>query len=334
MAKQNARFRAVVLAGGSGERFWPLSTQEKPKQFLNVFGGASLLRQSVRRLETAASAADVFVITSKDHVDLTRRELPEVPAAHIVGEPCRRDTGAAIALGTGLAGTDDADVVGFFASDHLIGNEKAFAAAVRRAIRLAEKKDVIVVIGIPPTEPSTAFGYVDPKTGRFVEKPAKAKAQAYLRKGYLWNAGLFIARAAVFRAAIRATAPVLAPLAEPLPRTDEELARIYGPLPRISFDYAVMEKISNVAVVRGDFGWDDVGGFQAFDRYFPHDGSGNVCDGPCRKVDAAGNICVVRGAPVALLGVSNLVVVTTPQGVLVADKSRLAEMKKLFQTPK
>ncbi len=334
MAKQNARFKAVVLAGGSGERFWPLSTPEKPKQFLNVFGGASLLRQSVWRLEAMASAEDVFVVTSGKHVALTRQELPEVPAAHIVGEPCRRDTGAAIALGTGLAGTSDADVIGFFASDHLIGDEKAFGKTVRQAIRLAEKKDAIVVIGIPPTAPSSAFGYVDPKTGRFVEKPAKAQAQGYLRKGYLWNAGLFIARAGVFRAAIRATAPVLAPLAEPLPRTDAELAKIYDPLPRISFDYAVMEKIPNVAVVRGDFGWDDVGGFQAFDKYFPHDGSGNVCEGPCRKVDAAGNICVVRGAPVALLGVSNLVVVTTPQGVLVADKGRLAEMKKLFQAPR
>ena len=334
MPKQNASFRAVILAGGSGERFWPLSTPEKPKQFLNVFGGASLLQQSVRRLETVASATDVFVITSKKHVALTRQELPEVPAAHIVGEPCRRDTGAAIALGTGLAGTHDADVVGFFASDHLIGDEKAFGKTVRQAIRLAEKKDAIVVIGIQPMSPSTSFGYVNPDTGAFVEKPDAARAKAYLRKGYLWNAGLFIARAGVFRAAIRAAAPVLAPLTEPVPRSEEDLARLYEPLPRISFDYAVMEKTPNVAVVRGDFGWDDVGGFQAFDKYFPHDGSGNVCEGPCRKVDAAGNICVVRGAPIALLGVSNLVVVTTPQGVLVADKGRLAEMKKLFQAPR
>lgn len=331
--KKAVKFRAVVLAGGSGERFWPLSTKEKPKQFLNVFGGASLLRQSVTRLEKLASPEGLFVITAKDLVGLTRKELPEVPARQIVGEPMRRDTGAAIALGVGLAARGAADdVIGFFASDHLIRNEKAFMASVKKAIRLAAQKDVIVVIGIPPTWASPAFGYVDPKTGAFVEKPDTEKAKTYLKKGYLWNAGLFIARASVFRAAIAANASALVPLTETAALTPAKLTRLYEPLPRLSFDYAVMEKAKNVAVIRGDFGWDDVGGFQSFDRYFPHDAKGNVREGPCRTVDATDNICVVRGAPISLLGVSNLVVITTPQGVLVADKSRLADMKKLFQT--
>lgn len=331
--KKAVKFRAVVLAGGSGERFWPLSTKEKPKQFLNVFGGASLLRQSVTRLEKLASPEGLFVITAKDLVGLTRKELPEVPARQIVGEPMRRDTGAAIALGVGLAARRGADdVIGFFASDHLIRNEKAFMASVKKAIRLAAQKDVIVVIGIPPTWASPAFGYVDPKTGAFVEKPDTEKAKTYLKKGYLWNAGLFIARASVFRAAIAANASALVPLTETAALTPAKLTRLYEPLPRLSFDYAVMEKAKNVAVIRGDFGWDDVGGFQSFDRYFPHDAKGNVREGPCRTVDATDNICVVRGAPISLLGVSNLVVITTPQGVLVADKSRLADMKKLFQT--
>ncbi len=349
--KKAVKFRAVVLAGGSGERFWPLSTKEKPKQFLNVFGGASLLRQSVTRLEKLASSEGLFVITAKDLVGLTRKELPEVPARQIVGEPMRRDTGAAIALGVGLAargGGDSApyqtgrkglrplpdgeEVIGFFASDHLIRNEKAFMESVKKAIRLASQKDVIVVIGIPPTWASPAFGYVDPKTGAFVEKPDTEKAKTYLKKGYLWNAGLFIARASVFRAAIAANASALVPLTETAALTPAKLTRLYEPLPRLSFDYAVMEKAKNVAVIRGDFGWDDVGGFQSFDRYFPHDAKGNVREGPCRTVDATDNICVVRGAPISLLGVSNLVVITTPQGVLVADKSRLADMKKLFQT--
>ena len=205
-------------------------------------------------------------------------------------------------------------------------------ASVKKAIRLAAQKDVIVVIGIPPTWASPAFGYVDPKTGVFVEKPDTEKAKTYLKKGYLWNAGLFIARASVFRAAIAANASALVPLTETAALTPAKLTRLYEPLPRLSFDYAVMEKAKNVAVIRGDFGWDDVGGFQSFDRYFPHDAKRNVREGPCRTVDATDNICVVRGAPISLLGVSNLVVITTPQGVLVADKSRLADMKKLFQT--
>lgn len=330
--KKATRFRAVVLAGGSGERFWPLSTKEKPKQFLNVFGGVSLLRQSVTRLEKLATPEGLYVITAKDLVGLTRKELPEVPPRQIVGEPCRRDTGAAIALGTGLAGAANDDVIGFFASDHLIRNERAFLATVKKAIRLATAKEKIVVIGIPPTWGSPAFGYVDPKTGAFVEKPDARKAKQYLKKGYLWNAGLFIARASVFRAAIAAYAPALKPLTESAAFSAARLARLYEPLPRISFDYAVMEKSANVAVIRGDFGWDDVGGFQAFDRYFPHDKKGNVREGPCRVVSSAGNICVVRGAPISLLGVSNLVVITTPQGVLVANKRHLSDMKKLFQT--
>lgn len=328
------RFHAVVLAGGSGERFWPLSTREKPKQFLNVFGGASLLRQSVTRLEKLASSEGVYVITAKDLVGLTCKELPEVPRSQIVGEPMRRDTGAAIALGVGLAGGQGAaedDVIGFFASDHLIRNDAMFVRQVKKAINLALKKDVIVVIGIPPTWASPAFGYVNPQTGAFIEKPSVALAKKYVRKGYLWNAGLFIARARTFRETIISAAPVLAPLTRSVPRTAAALGRIYEKLPRLSFDYAVMEKTKNVAVIRGDFGWDDVGGFQSFDRYFPHDKRGNVREGPCRVVDAADNICVVRGAPISLLGVSNLVVITTPQGVLVADKSRLADMKKLFQ---
>ena len=322
-------FKAIILAGGSGERFWPLSTPEKPKQFLRVFGGESLIRQSVGRLKGLVKPENVFVITSKALVAATRRELPEIPKANIVGEPMRRDTGAAIALGVGIAGRG---VLGFFSSDQMVTNPVKFRETVVRAIAKAKRTNSIVTIGIKPEYPATSFGYVNPKTGKFVEKPNERKAKEYLKKGYLWNAGMFIARAETFRAAFAAHAPTLVQLVSvggaPGGRA---LPKLYESLPRISFDYAVMEKLKNVAVVKGEFGWDDVGSYGAFDKYFPHDSRGNVREGPCTVVESGGNICVARSARISLLGVKNLVVVTTPDAVLVADKGRVTELKKLFR---
>ena len=386
-------FKAIILAGGSGERFWPLSTPEKPKQFLNVFGGDSLIRQSVRRLRGLVKPQDVFVITSKALVAATRRELPEIPRANIVGEPMRRDTGAAVALGVGLAmlgsdrvgvgsdrvgvGSDrvarrascatlrdpkayatlrdpkacatlrdpkayatlrDANdsrdsgdtVLGFFPSDQLATDPVRFRKTIAAAVAKAKESDSVVTVGIRPDYPATQFGYVDPKTGRFVEKPDARKAKLYLKRGYLWNAGMFIGRAETFKRAFAKHAPELLPLLTSRVSRPASLKSVYESLPRISFDFAVMEKLHDVKVVKGDFGWDDVGSYGAFDRYFPHDSHGNVREGPCTAVEADGNICVARSARISLLGVKNLVVVTTPDYVLVADKSRITEMKKLF----
>ena len=328
-------FKAVILAGGSGERFWPLSTPERPKQFLRVFGGASLIRQAVSRLDGFVSSKDVFVVTAKNLVAATRKELPEVPKCNIIGEPMRRDTGAAVALGVGLAAGGADPVVGFFSSDQMVANHKAFRKVVSKAVALARRKLVIVTLGIKPDYPATCFGYISPKTRAFVEKPDAEKAKKYVKAGYLWNAGMFIARASVFRGAFAAHAPELEKLANigggAGSFAPARLSRLYAALPKISFDYAVMEKAKNVEVVPGDFGWDDVGSFAAFDKYFPHDARGNVREGPCTVVEAEGNICVARSARISLLGVKNLVVVTTPDAVLVADKSRLTDMKKLFK---
>ena len=340
-----ADFKAVILAGGSGERFWPLSTPERPKQFLRVFGGESLIRQALARLDGLVAPEDAFVVTTKSLVAATRKELPEVPKGNIVGEPMRRDTGAAVALGVGMAaqrgwkprlqteGEDD-PVIGFFSSDQMVAKPKEFRKVVKKAVALARRKDAIVTIGIKPGYPATCFGYISPKTRTFVEKPDAEKAKKYVKAGYLWNAGMFIARASVFRGAFAAHAPELEKLANigasAKSIAPAGLARLYAALPKISFDYAVMEKAKNVEVVPGDFGWDDVGSFAAFDKYFPHDSRGNVREGPCNVVEAEGNICVARSARISLLGVKNLVVVTTPDAVLVADKSRLTEMKRLF----
>lgn len=328
MAKSSTDFKAVILAGGSGERFWPLSTSERPKQFLRVFGEESLIRQSVTRLLGLVRYEDVFVVTSRELVPATRRELPEIPSGNIIGEPMRRDTGAAVALGVGAAGASPDTVVGFFPSDQMVSDPKGFRKAVQKAVCAAHKGGGMVTLGIKPTFPATGFGYVNPQTGKFIEKPDRKKAEEYLRKGCLWNAGMFIARAGTFRDAFRTHAPLLVPLADGSAAARTGAA--YESLPKISFDFAVMEKLEKVEVVPGDFGWDDVGSYAAFDTYFPHDSRGNVREGPCTVVESDSNICVARSARISLLGVRNLVVVTTPDAVLVADKSRLSEMKKLF----
>lgn len=326
-------FEAVILAGGGGERFWPLSTQERPKQFLHVFGGESLIRQSVSRLKGIANSKHIHVITSKSLINATIRELGELPRENITGEPMRRDTGAAVALGVGMASFKDDDVIGFFASDQLVMKPAAFRRVLRSAIAKANATDAIVVIGIQPTYASDAFGYVDPAKKTFVEKPDLKTAKKYLKKGFLWNAGMFIAKASVFRKAISEFAPELAVLSDASIR-GKDLAAIYGKLPRLSFDYAVMERASQagmVEVVPGDFGWDDVGSFIAFDKYFPHDRNRNVREGPCTVVESEGNICIARNARISLLGVKDLVVVTTSDSVLVADKNHISDMKKLFK---
>ena len=338
-------FKAIILAGGSGERFWPLSTPEKPKQFLRVFGGESLIRQSVGRLRGLVKPKDVFVITSKALVGVTRKELPEIPKANIIGEPMRRDTGAAVALGVGIASIrvgkgqkdlgahnvpkDSNDpILGFFPADQIAADPAGFRKAVSAAIARARKNDAIVTIGIKPTFPATGFGYVNPKSGQFVEKPNVAKAKTYLKKGYLWNAGMFIGRAETFRAAFVECAPALSPLTTLMSLST--LSRLYSSLPKISFDYAVMEHLKNVEVVPGDFGWDDVGSYAAFDKHFKRGTDGNIVLGDVKAVETDGCTVVAKGARIALLGVKDLVVVTTKDAVLVVAKNRVAELKKLF----
>lgn len=322
-------FQAVILAGGSGERFWPLSTAARPKQFLSVFGEKSLIRLSFDRLGDLCSPENVHVITGRALIRATKRELPEIPSENIVGEPMRRDTGAAVALGVGVSAGEGDPVIGVFSSDQLVARPAQFRAAVRKAIGIARKSRAIVTIGIRPTYPATGFGYVDPATGKFVEKPDAEKAKRYLEKDFLWNAGMFIARASTFRVAFAAHAPALSSLAETR-YTMAKLRRLYEGLPRISFDYAVMEKYETVAVVPGDFGWDDVGGYGAFERYYPHDAEGNVVSGDVKTVESADNICIAKGPKIALLGVKDLVVVSTKDAVLVVSRSRAGELKKLF----
>ncbi len=340
-------FYAVIMAGGSGERFWPLSTSKRPKQFVTLFGGKALIAQAAERLEGLVPPERILVVTAQSLVAATRRALPQVPAENVVGEPMRRDTAAAVATACGLVrrrGGADA-VCAILTADQLMTKPAAFRRILADAAVAAKKTDAIVTLGVTPTFPATGFGYVEPgvraKTGtktpiflakRFVEKPDAATAKMYVKKGFVWNAGMFIWRVAAMERALAKHAPALAILAAAVADAAKPavvLKKLYPQVPKISIDYAVMEKAEEVLVAAGDFGWDDVGSWSAIENHFPVDKAGNAVAGAATLLDCASVSVVGEGAPVALFGVKDLVVVSTPKAVLVCAKDRAAELKKL-----
>lgn len=325
-------FYAAILSGGSGERFWPLSTSERPKQFLSVFGGKSLLRQSVDRLRGLVPPERILVVTAKSLAKATYRELPEIPRKNILLEPCRRDTAAAVATACTAVeklGGENA-VAAILTADHLMEDVAAFRRILLTAADAAERSADIVTMGVKPTYPATGFGYI--KVGcpcgdgvcraeRFVEKPNLATARRYLRSGkYVWNAGMFVWKVSTLKSALAEHAPQLVGITP----------KDYERLPKISFDYAVMEKSKNVLVTSADFGWDDVGTWTSVGHHLEQTESGNAVRGDVTFLDCAGTVAVAEGARIAALGVKDLVIVTTKDAVLVAAKERVQDLKKLL----
>ncbi|HEV8659636.1 MAG TPA: mannose-1-phosphate guanylyltransferase [Thermoanaerobaculia bacterium] len=256
---------AVILAGGGGTRLHPLSTEDNPKQFLKLFDGQSLLQKTFARLSRVV--ADVYVSTIERYRQKCIEQLPLVEPENVITEPARRNTGPAIALCTfTIESRIGESVVAFLPSDHYIGDEGEFARVLVRAFEHAERTDDLVTIGIEPTEPNTGFGYLELgeeiapgvlRLRRFTEKPTRERAEEFLRAGnYAWNGGIFVWRTSVFRRELERVAPEISFV------TLEN----YDGMPSISIDYALMEKSRNVATVRGEFGWSDVGSFEALRR--------------------------------------------------------------------
>jgi mannose-1-phosphate guanylyltransferase len=345
---------AVIMSGGRGERFWPLSTIRKPKQLLSLVGGKPLLAAAVDRLAGFIPQDRVFIVTSRELVGPTREIMPDFPADQIVGEPCRRDTAAAVALGSVLvAARDPGAAFCVLTADQVIPDTARFQAALARCFALAEADDTLVTMGIAPAFPSTGFGYIEAgdalpggageapafKAVRFVEKPDAATAAHYVESGrFYWNSGMFIWTVAAIRNAFRLYRPPLAALCDTLDRCRSreqlmaQLPAAYEPLERISIDYAVMEKAPRIVVVKGDFGWDDVGSWPALANHFPADAAGNVLVGPNALLDAHGNILVSPGDRLTvLLGVDDLIVVQAPGVTLVCRKDRAQDVKKIVQ---
>lgn len=339
---------AVILAGGSGERFWPMSTSRRPKQFLPIPAGQPLICEAVQRIEKLIPPAQIFIITRWDLVNMVHKVLPAFPRANVIGEPCGRDTAAAVALGAALVKRRNARAAFcVLTSDHLIKKREGFLKTLRSALELALASNFLITIGIPPAFPSTGFGYVETagklagrrgflKVNRFVEKPDLATARKYLRSGkYYWNSGMFIWSVPALEAAFKKHCPRLTGLIQKIAAADRRpdwktaLRKAYAPLPKISIDYALMEKADNIVMAKCNFVWDDVGSWAALEAHCEKDSHGNVMVGSGEGYDARGNIAVAEDGLIALVGVRDLVVVRSGAATLVCAKHKAQEIKQL-----
>jgi mannose-1-phosphate guanylyltransferase len=349
---------AVIPAGGSGTRLWPLSRAGHPK-FLHPLTGtdASLLQATVQRLEPLTPHDRVFVVTGVAHAAAVSRQLAGVPEQNILVEPSPRDSCAAIALATAvIARRDPEAIMGSFAADHLISEPDRFIEVIRRAMAGAAE-GLLMTLGITPTRPETGYGYLQCggpigdspvlAVEEFKEKPAYDVAESYLRSGnYLWNAGMFVWRVDVFLAELSRQQPQLAAGISRIAQAwdssarEEVLGEVWPTLPRISVDYAVMEgaaTVGRVGTVPGDFGWNDVGDFHTLGEVLAADAAGNVVVGreimakPGVLLRDTENLVVVpnSGRLVAALGVRDLIIVDTPDAVLVCPRDRAQEVKHL-----
>ncbi len=343
----------VIMAGGRGERFWPASRTTSPKHLLPIVGDEPMLTQTVARLQGLVPAKNILVITTVAQLEGVRACCPDLPAANIVGEPAGRDTAAACGLALLLVRERNPEAAfAMLPADHVIHNHAAFQATLGAAFAAAEADAKLVTIGIKPTEPATGFGYIQSgpvwrrcadtdvfSVQRFVEKPDLARAEAYLREGnYLWNAGMFVWRTQTLEAAFKAHASELFAGLEKIGAAASRegwaaaLAAGYPTLPRISVDYALMEKSTNVAVVPAAFDWDDVGAWPAIANHYPKDSAGNVLRGPALVEAGADNIIVSRpGHLTAVVGASGLVIVQTADATLVCPRDKAQDIKALLK---
>jgi mannose-1-phosphate guanylyltransferase len=341
---------AVIMAGGKGERFWPLSTSKHPKQLLALVGDKPLIAQAVDRLDGLIPPENVFVVTNADLTDATRTAAPMLPPENVVGEPVGRDTAAAVACGGALVAARDPDgVFAVLTADQVMGDLGIFRKTVQGGMELAEQNDILVTIGIRPTFPSTGFGYIETgdhfrtidgvefkKAVRFVEKPDGETAQTYLVSGkFLWNSGMFIWSVPTLGKAFENHCPEMKALMDDLTgyavRGDmvQGLEKTYPELKKISIDYALMEKADNIVTACGTFVWDDVGAWPALESHFPQDMNGNTLIGQCEQLDSANNIIYSKDRLTAVIGAENLIVVQAEGVTLVCPKERAQDIKKM-----
>ncbi len=330
-----------ILAGGGGTRFWPLSRKDRPKQFLNLSGNDLLLRETVARLFGVVPKENLYVLTARGLKIQTQAALSEIlEKTQIVAEPSARGTAAAIGYFAMRRFVESGDcVLLLLPSDAYIHPTEGFQKTLRRAID--DCGDRLTVIGIPPSFPATGYGYIEAgerdgvafRVRSFCEKPTEKIAETYLKEGrYFWNSGILVARASVLLSEIRRHLPSLYTGLMGMKNTsDAELFALYGALPATSIDYAVLEKSDRIQMIPADFSWNDVGSLDMLGVFHKADAAGNVRIGDCAVYSSRNNILLTQKRTLVAFGVEGLIVIDTPDAVLVTTKNRAQQIGKLTE---
>jgi len=349
------RLRAVIMAGGSGTRFWPLSRKSRPKQFLDIVSAKSMVEETVERLAPLVAPRDILTVADSGQTESLKRLLPALPRKNFIVEPLARNTAPSLMLATARVFIEDPGaVVAALAADHLIRESGRFRTLLAAAAAAASRGDHIVTFGIPPTFPSTGYGYIHYEAGKarrvsgetffpvleFKEKPNVEAAEAFLAAGgYLWNSGMFLWRADTFARKLRRHAPLFYPfwerMLEALKKKDAKaLLRVFEEIPALSIDYALMEKAKGVLVTKGDFGWSDVGAWSSLFEVWPLDGTGNAARGETVALDSGNCLVHNPGKLTALIGVKDLIVVQTDDALLICRRDLDQKVKDVVEVLK
>jgi mannose-1-phosphate guanylyltransferase len=329
---------AVVLAGGVGSRFWPLSTPSRPKQLLPLVTSEPLLAEAVGRLGPLVPPDRVLILTNETLVPAIGTLLPQIPSANVIAEPRAGGTAAALTWAAHeIARRDGPDAVMMsIHADWSIADAVGFQRTLTRAAEIAEQHQALVTVGVVPTRADPGFGYIQPgkelgggahRVARFVEKPDRARAEEMRRDGYLWNSGMFVWRVGDFLDDVRRLTPEVSGA---LHAHAGDIGQFFAAVTPISVDVGVLERSDRVVVVPGDFGWDDVGTWGALKRVRANDAAGNATQGHVHAVEAHDNVVHAAGASVVLYGVSNLVVVVENGLVLVTTVDKSSDLKTLM----
>lgn len=334
----------VILAGGKGERFWPLSTPENPKPFLRFFFDRSLLQQTYDRAAQLVAKDQIRLVVGRQHEKIARQQLPDVTASQILLEPVGRDTAAAIGYAALQLPEDGLMLV--MPADHLIPDTAKFVDVIKGAAVFVEKQGGLATFGIRPLRPETNYGYIQAKAGnigsrtfpvysvgRFVEKPDRATAKKYVRQeSYYWNSGIFLWKVQLIRELISKHLPELWKSLKKLNSLPpgEEFDRQYAVLPRISIDFGVMEKAEGVSVVPASFVWDDIGTWNALLRVLPLDQDGNLVRGTHISLDSKNSIVYAEDHVIATAGIQDLVIVQRGNRILICTREYADRLKELL----
>ncbi|MFC5049526.1 mannose-1-phosphate guanylyltransferase [Rubritalea spongiae] len=345
---------ALILAGGSGTRFWPLSRDKKPKQLLNLLGDTTLLNQTISRLEGLIPKENILILTNELQIDEVRHVASELPAENIFAEPAKRDTAPAVALGVGLIAARDPEAIMIvLPADQLINDIESYHSVLSDAITTAQHTESLITVGIKPTWACPSYGYVERgapsplapagikniphEVTCFREKPAPELAEKFLNKGnFAWNAGMFIWSIPTVIKELKLHTPQLAEFIEELKASDDlanTVSEKFKTLAPISIDYALMEKAAHVLNIEASFDWDDVGSWISVSKYLADAPNKNKTNSPLEELDSSNNIVFTesKNTQVALLGVDDLIVVQTGDSILIANRHQADDIKKLVK---